>query len=146
LTYSLSVLPHTGQWDEAEVWRQALARNNPPRAVTAGMVKNQLAPARGNRPGRQSFLSVAGRNAILSALKKAEASEDLILRLYNPSSTPTQATVQLPFVPQNVQLAGLDEQPRTLADAEAAPSLAADGQVQVSLPAGKIVTLIVRCA
>ncbi len=33
LTFSLSVLPHSGKWDQAEVWRQALAFNNPPRAV-----------------------------------------------------------------------------------------------------------------
>jgi mannosylglycerate hydrolase len=146
LTYSLSVLPHTGQWDEAEVWRQALARNNPPRAMTTGLVKNQMAGARGILPSRQSFLSVEGRNAILSALKKAETGEDLILRLYNPSQTPTRATVQLPFVAQNVQLVGLDEKPRAPATAEEAPEVTANGQIRVSLPAGKIVTLTLQRA
>jgi mannosylglycerate hydrolase len=141
LTYALAVLPHRGRWDEAEVWRQALARNNPPRAMTAGMVKNELAPPPGTLPGQRSFLSVEGHNAILSAVKKAETSDDLIVRLYNPSSAPTRATIKLPFAARKVELADLDERPRIPASAEETPVLTADAQVQVLLPAGKIVTL-----
>ncbi len=41
LTFSLSVFPHAGRWDQAEVWRQALMFNNPPRAFMTGMEKNR---------------------------------------------------------------------------------------------------------
>jgi len=146
LTYSLALLPHAGRWDEAEVWRQALARNNPPRATTIGMVKNHLAPASGVLPARQSFVSVAGKNAVLSAVKKSETDEDLIVRLYNPSTTATHATLQLPFVPKNIQLAGLDEWPRSPASPAETPALTANGQVQVLLLAGKIITLRIQPA
>ncbi|MEO6623689.1 MAG: glycoside hydrolase family 38 C-terminal domain-containing protein, partial [Burkholderiaceae bacterium] len=138
LTYSLAVLPHTGTWDEAEVWRQALAHNNPPRPYTTGMLKKR--PAGGQWAAAQSFLAVDGRNAVLSAVKKAEDGDDLILRLYNPSSAPTRAVLQLPFVPARVQLAGLDEQVLSAAGGPAA-TLEADGRLGVDLPAGKIVTL-----
>jgi alpha-mannosidase len=37
LTFSLSILPHRGTWEQAEVWRQALEFNNPPRSYTTGM-------------------------------------------------------------------------------------------------------------
>jgi alpha-mannosidase len=141
LTFSLSVLPHSGAWDQAEVWRQALAHNNPPRSYTTAMDKAGRARAHGTGPSRRSFLAVEGRNAVLSALKKAEAGEALILRLYNPSVLPTQATVRLPFVPARVALAGLDEQPREAAGAESAPVLEAGGRVRVPLPPGKIITL-----
>jgi alpha-mannosidase len=135
LTYSLSVLPHSGRWDEAEVWREALAHNNPPRAYTTGMVREQLLGTKAAGAGHQSFLSVSGRNAVLSAVKKADDGDDLILRLYNPSTAPTQATIHLPFMPKAVQQAGLDERPReTMA-------LAGDSKLEVDLPAGKIVTL-----
>jgi mannosylglycerate hydrolase len=138
LTYALALLAHTGRWDEAEVWRQALAHNNPPRALTGGMVKNYLAPAPGPLPARRSFVSVEGRNAILSALKQADDGGDLIVRLYNPSAAPTQATLRLPFAVQRVQSAGLDERPLEAAEA---PARAADDTLQVTLPPGKIVTL-----
>jgi mannosylglycerate hydrolase len=138
LSYSLALLPHAGRWDEAEVWRQALAHNNPPRALTGGLVKNHLAPPPGPLPARRSFLSVEGRNAILSAVKQAEQGDDLIVRLYNPSAAATQATLHLPFAVRRAQLAGLDEQPLPAAPV---PPLTAEDTLQVDLPAGKIVTL-----
>jgi alpha-mannosidase len=140
LTYSLSVLPHSGRWDEAEVWREALARNNPPRAYTTGMVRGQLMGTQAAWAGSQSFLSVTGQNAVLSAIKKADDGDDLILRVYNPSTVPTRAAIQLPFIPTAVQLAGLDEQPRGPITVELASKL------EVDLPAGKIVTLRVQRA
>src|SRR5262249_22075531 len=33
LTFDLALLPHRGDWAQAEVWRQALAFHNPPRAL-----------------------------------------------------------------------------------------------------------------
>ncbi|MEP7356536.1 MAG: glycoside hydrolase family 38 C-terminal domain-containing protein [Anaerolineales bacterium] len=138
LAYSLAVLPHTGAWDQAEVWRQALAHNNPPRPYTTGMFKQR--PAGGSWAASQSFLSVEGRNAVLSAVKRAEDAADLIVRLYNPSTMATRATLQLPFVPARVRLAGLDEHVLPAADSPSA-ALEADGRLGVDLPAGKIVTL-----
>jgi alpha-mannosidase len=144
LTYSLSIFPHRGKWDEAEVWRQALAFNNPAQARTTGMEKKRRESSRGTQNSRRSFLSVTGRNAILSSVKKADAGEALVLRLYNPSDEVTEAIVQLPFVPTGIQLAGLDERPRLATDIEAAPVLEDDGQVRVSLAARKVVTLIME--
>ena len=141
LSFSLSVLPHRGRWDQAEVWRQALGFNNPPRAYTTGLEKNRVAFTPGAQPARRSFLSVTGRNVVLSSVKKAEAGETLVLRLYNPSEDVTEAIIQLPFVPADVQLAGLDESPRPVLDAEAAPVREAVGRVRVALAPRKVVTL-----
>ncbi len=141
LTFSLAILPHHGRWDQAEVWRHALAFNNPPRAFTTGMEKNRPAYKPGTQPARRSFLSVTGRNAILSSVKKAEAGEALVLRLYNPSEDETEALIQLPFVPASVQLTGLDESPRAVPDAQVAPILEASGRVRVTLIPRKVVTL-----
>ncbi len=138
LTYRLALLPHRGRWDEAEVWRQALAHNNPPRALTTGMTKNRPV---GNAPAAQSFLSIAGRNIVFSALKKAEAGDDLILRVYNPSAALSRAEIQLSFTPSAVHLAGLDEQARQPQDPQSAPALEAGGKLAVDVPPGKIITL-----
>ena len=141
LTFSLSILPHRGSWDQAEVWRQALASNNPPRAFTTGMEKNQLPYKPGTQPAKRSFLSVSGRNVILSSVKKAEVGEALVVRLYNPSDAVTEALLQTPFQPAGVQLAGLDEMPLDSTNAEAAQVHEAGGQVRVALAPRKVVTL-----
>ncbi len=144
LTYALSVLPHHGSWDHAEVWRQAQIFNNPPRSYTTGMVKNQPALAGATGPSSRSLLSVEGRNVILSTLKKAESGEALILRLYNPSDVPSEATIRLPFAPAGVQLVGLDEQPRPVAGPDL--TLGHDRMIKVNVPPKKIITLRMDCA
>jgi alpha-mannosidase len=141
LTFSLSVLPHRGSWDKAEVWRQALTFNNPPRAFTTGMEKIRLASAPEAQPAERSFLSVSGRNVILSSVKKAEVGEALVVRLYNPSDDRTEALIQLPSQLAGIQLAGLDEQPLPSTDAQVASVHEAGGQVRVSLTPRKVVTL-----
>ena len=141
LDFSLSILPHRGNWDEAEVWRQALEFNNPPRAITTALEKNQPTLKPGSQPDNRSFLSVSGRNVILSAVKKAEDGEALVVRLYNPSDTSTEASIQLPFAPANVQMAGLDEHSYSPAPTESAPSSEPAGKVRVVISPRKVVSL-----
>ena len=146
LTFSLAVLPHHGTWQSAEVWRQAMRHNNPPRAITTEMVKNQTGLDHGTQAASESFLAVEGRNAILSAVKRAEQGGALILRLYNPSDDLTQATILLPFVPTKVELVGLDELPRQVASAETAPVLEDGRKVKIALAPKKIITLRIERA
>lgn len=141
ITYSLSLLPHPGSWNQVEVWRQAMTCNNSPRVYTTGMDKNQSAPTGVTAPSSRSFLMVEGKNVVLSALKKAENGDSLILRLYNPSDTPSQAIIQMPFTPARVQLAGLDEQSRTFTADEPGPVLEPGGRVKMVVPPKKIMTL-----
>jgi mannosylglycerate hydrolase len=144
LTFSLSILPHRGTWNQAEVWRQALAFNNPPRAYTTGLEKRPSAITTGSQPAKHSFLSVAGRNVVLSSVKKAETGNALVLRLYNPSQEITEATILLPFVPAGVHLAGMDESPRAALGAETEPVHDKDGWVKIGIAPKKVVTLMVE--
>jgi alpha-mannosidase len=141
LTFFLSILPHSGRWDQAEVWRQALAFNNPPRAYTTGLEKNRSVRTPGTQPACRSFLSVTGRNVVLNSIKKSEEGEALILRLYNPSEEMTEATIQLPFIPVGVLLTGLDENPRPLSDTIASPVCDGSGVVRAAVPPRKVITL-----
>jgi alpha-mannosidase len=141
LNFSLSLLPHKGSWDEAEVWRQALMYNNPPRAYTTAMEKDRSVHDNKTEPPARSFLSVEGSNIILSAVKKAENGEALILRLYNPSERSSATTICLPFIPIKIQSAGLDEHPHTSLQKDIKPVIERGGKVHLSLPPKKIVTL-----
>jgi alpha-mannosidase len=74
-------------------------------------------------------------------LKKAESGEALILRLYNPADISTQATIQLPFIPEDIQLVGLDELPQTTSTIEITPAIEAGGKLRLDLSPKKIITL-----
>ena len=134
LTFRLSVLPHSGAWYTDEVWRQAHARNAPPRTITI----ERKPWLQGIRPAAGSLLRVEGHNAVLSTVKRAEREEALIVRLYNSSAKATQARVTLPYKPTAAWRVGLDEQ--TPDDLEPLP-IEPDGRVRVDLGPKKIVTL-----
>ena len=76
----------------------------------------------------------------MTALKKAEQSENLILRLHNPSDKITQANIHLPFSPTKVELTGLDELPRAAPAEQANPTLE-EKMIKISLAPKKIITL-----
>jgi mannosylglycerate hydrolase len=139
LTFDLALFPHRGSWDQAEVWRQAQAFNNPPRAYCPGRDENEPLRNAGGGPPERALLAVEGSNVILSALKKAETGPALILRLYNPSNSPSEAILRLPFRPARVQSAGLDEQPR--AWEPDLPGPGPDNSLKVWVPARKAITL-----
>jgi len=122
----------------------ALIYNNPPRAFTSGMVKNQPLPTGKRLPASQSFFSIEGHNVVLSSLKKAESGEALILRLYNPTDISTQATIRLPFIPEEINLVGLDELPKTATPIETTPVIEVGGKFRFDLPPKKIITLRVE--
>lgn len=149
LTFHLSLRPHAGRWNDAEVWRDAQNFNVQPRAITHyptpipfGTIAGE--PSSKSYPSHASFLRVEGHNAILSTLKKAEQGDALILRLYNPSEQATQALVTLPYqeataCPLGIaQLVRLDEE--ALAKPEAL-QLDTNGRLIVPLPHKKIVTV-----
>jgi hypothetical protein len=61
--------------------------------------------------------------------------------LYNPSNEMTEAAIQLPFVPGDIQLVGLDEIPEPAHGAESTPIRVSGGRVRVAIAPKKIVTL-----
>ncbi|MBN1285846.1 MAG: hypothetical protein JXB47_10645 [Anaerolineae bacterium] len=129
-TYRLALRPHALAWHQDEVWRDAAEYLAPPRPLT-------VTPHGGGRPARASWLRVAGKNAVLSAVKRAEAGDEdaLIVRLYNPSDAATAAAITLPDAPKAAYLCNLAE--TTLGSVP----VGSDGTVKVDLPPKKIVTV-----
>ncbi len=90
-TFRMLVVPHTAGWREAGIvaWR----RNLPRRFRCSIRV---FIPA--SRPGSASFLSVDAPNVVVSAVKKAEDGDDLIVRCYETEGRATKATLDLGLV------------------------------------------------
>jgi len=86
-TYEYALLPHHGDWRQAKIYRSAGEYTSPPISVPAS--------GQGDLPGELSFLQLSPDNLVLSALKKAEDSEGVILRFYETKGEPTSGEVRL---------------------------------------------------
>ena len=102
ITYSL--YPHQGDWRQADSVRRGYELNNPLIPVVA-------ADHAGKLPKEHSFLGVEPSNVIVTALKKAEAGDGLILRFYECEGTPGEATIRFGAKAGSVRETDLMERP-----------------------------------
>ncbi|MGQ9674702.1 MAG: alpha-mannosidase [Chloroflexota bacterium] len=86
--FEYAVLPHAGAWPTANVPLEADRYIAPPRCAA-------IRGSDGRLPTEVSFIAVEPASLVLSALKKAEADDALILRLYNPTPNRALARVSL---------------------------------------------------
>ncbi len=86
-TFEYAVQPHSGDWRQAEMYKLAQEFHHLPIAVQAD--------SNGDLPPEFSFLKLSPNNLILSALKKAEDSNEVILRFFETKGETTQAEVEL---------------------------------------------------
>ena len=88
--FTYSVYPHTGDWKTANTVYKGYELNYP-------MVPCQAAAHTGSLGKSYSFMSVNQPNVIISVVKKAEDSNDFIIRMYETQGTGnTSTTVTLP--------------------------------------------------
>lgn len=89
MEFEYAVYPHKGNWEEGEVYAEARRHNAPAilYQVTGG--------AKGTLPLEQAFLEVENRNLQVSAFKKSEDRNSLILRVYNPSGADLRSRISL---------------------------------------------------
>ena len=86
-TFEYAVQPHDGDWRQAEMYKQAQEFHHLPIAVQAEG-NGDLAP-------ELSFIEISPNNLVLSALKKAEDSDEVILRFFETKGEATEARVEV---------------------------------------------------
>lgn len=87
--FRYAVMPHSGTWAEANVWKASEQFNLP-------LVLAQTAPTEGGtEPTRKSFLEVAPDTLNISAVKRGESGEGWIVRVFNPFSKTVEASIRL---------------------------------------------------
>lgn len=86
--FTYTILPHAGSWDEAGTVRRAAELNQPPVALVTTLHNGPL-------PHCASFLAVDQDNLIVSAVKKSEDNDDLIVRVYETAGVSAQGTIRL---------------------------------------------------
>ncbi len=96
-TFELALYPFSGRWYEIEVFAEADRLNAPAIVFNASGAAPQV-----------SLLSLDDP-LVLSSLKRAESRESIIVRVWNPTAESVSGRIELPFVPNAVFLARLDE-------------------------------------
>ena len=76
--YRYAIMPHAGNWEEGDVYREADKFNLTLETAQAGK-------GGGDLPKQASFIEIEPKEIVVSALKKCEIRETLVMRLYNPT-------------------------------------------------------------
>jgi len=102
--FHYALLAYGGDWRRAEVWKWAQEFAAPPRPVVTGEHEGQL-------PKEFGYLSLSPHALILSALKKAEKRDALVVRAYNTTPLSVEGEFRFGRSPLSARLLGLDEEP-----------------------------------
>ncbi len=86
-TFEYALQHHDGDWKQSEAYKHGQEFHHLPLAVQAS--------SKGDLPQEFSFLELKPNNLILSALKKAEDSDKVILRFFETKGESTMAEVRL---------------------------------------------------
>ncbi len=125
--FTYSLLPHAGDYAEGGVI-QAAYELNVPLSIHATDIHA------GERPDRWSMIWVDKPNIVVEAVKKAEAGDDLIVRLYESTGATTQTKVNFGLPVVGVSLVNLMEE-------EAQPLNIVDSAVDLAFGPFEIHTL-----
>ena len=126
--FEYAILPHVGGWEAAQVWLQAHQHDVPLYCVQTGAHD-------GNLPMEHGFLSVRPAELLVTAVKKAEDRDTVIVRFFNILQDQIHdARIRLDGA-VSARVANLNEEPGhdLIMDS--------DGVVTVDVPGRKIVTI-----
>ena len=84
-----SIYPHKGDWKEAQTFRRGYEVNHPLESIT---VTNSSG---GSLPETKSFIQLKPENVVISCVKSAEDSDDIIIRIYDATGEGAQAELTL---------------------------------------------------
>ena len=87
--FDYALVPHSGDWEaeEALVLREAQAFNTPIRASVTNQHAGQLS-------SQATLIEVEPRELVVSAIKRSNSGEGLIVRVYNPLSCAVEASLR----------------------------------------------------
>jgi len=92
--FSYALYPHSGDWKAGGTMRQGYELNYP-------LLPIEVQPHAGSWSQERSFAAVEPANVIVTALKKAEDSDDLIFRFYEFEGKATDVKLHLPEAAAN---------------------------------------------
>lgn len=131
--FTYSLYPHSGDWKQARTVRRGYDFNYKLQAL-------QVAPHEGKLPPEHSYATVNSENVVLTAMKKSEDGDGLLLRFYEWAGKPGNVQLTVPPNATSATLTNLMEKPY----GEALP--VADNRVTVPVHPFEIVSVQVSYA
>ena len=128
--FTCSLLPHSGDYREAGVIKEAYFLNRP-------MLCMPIGEQNGDLPDSFSTVSIDCKAVVIDGIKRAENSCDMIVRLYESFGGKTKAILTLPEKAKSAYLTDLMEN-------EIAPLAISDGKVELDFGAYEIHTVKVE--
>jgi alpha-mannosidase len=128
--FRYAVMPHAGDWRSGGVPQAAAAFTSPLRAIVATKHDGELPPV-------SSFISFDNPGFIVTALKKAEHENAVVVRGYNPAPEGIEVGITVPGNTASVTRITLEEKP--LGDLTLAKNKAA-----FTVGKGEIVSLLIK--
>jgi mannosylglycerate hydrolase len=101
-TFSYALIPHRRSWAEANIPQKTKQYKT---KVLTKQLKNQP----GNLSDKYSFIELESKYLEISAIKKHEFEDKLVVRIYNPTDRETTGKIKLGFDIHKVYLGKLDE-------------------------------------
>ncbi len=135
--FDYALVPHSGTWeaDEALLQREALAFNTP--ITTRAIVTEQH---EGSLPAQATFVKVAPRELVVSAVKRSNTGRGLIVRIYNPLDRVVEVNICPGVAFERAYVANLlEEYQESLAITSSDGT--SDRSVQIRVRGGGIITL-----
>ena len=102
--FTYGLYPHGGDWKQAQSVRHGYEFNY-------GLKAMQVFAHAGSLPAENSFVSVAEANVVLTAVKKAEDGDWLIVRFYESEGKGGNVTVTVPLGAKSATVVNLMEKP-----------------------------------
>ena len=125
--FEYSVYPHEGTWQDAQVWRQAHQHNVPFHTI-------QTEAHDGDLPTETGLVQVEPAELVVTAIKKAECEDKLIVRFFNTTDDTVEGRITVCGA-TSAEKMNLNE------ESEEKLEVATDGSVKLKVGAKKIVTL-----
>lgn len=126
MVFEYSIIPHKGDWLSSKSYKEAEEYLTPPLSVLHDNLN----------PTSKSYVSISNDKLLVTALKKTEEGDRIVLRAYNITNEEQEATVRLGFRVGEAWEARLDE--------EVVKKLNVNGSaVQVTLQPNKISTIVI---
>jgi len=100
-----AIMPHEGNWQQGNLYREV-------ENFTLPLEAAQVGRGAGDLPQELSFIEILPQEIVLSALKKCEHRDTLLLRVFNPSVKKIEATIKFYPIIKTAWLTNLNEERR----------------------------------
>ena len=126
--FEYAILPHKGTWLDAHVWQQAHQHNAPLICRQTGAHDGELSP-------EHCFMEISPAELVVTAIKKAEDRDSLLVRFFNISSDDVHGARIKADKAASARTVNLNEEPGNTLTMEK------DGSVLIDVPGKKIATV-----